>query len=170
MRPLRLGQLVLAISAIVVPMIAIASPAQAATCQYFASAGIKVCGDWNSTIEYHSDVEYAKTSSWTWSVTRLDSTIRITSVKVRTGGFSSCSAHWSGCSVIKLSPKQVSRATTGTVNTLPEWGTGKWGQIDGAYNFQMSNLQITWCHGTTCKTETTSNIGGGQVEVPNLMS
>lgn len=141
--------------------------AQAASCQYFAFSGIRVCGTWNSTITNVNDLEYAKTSSFTWSVTRLDSTLRITNVSVRTGG-ESLPGPWSkvtGWHVIKV----YSRAATGTSVITPSWA-GRWGRMFGEGNYQMSNLTLTWCHGTTCKTVTTENVGGGNTDFPNPVS
>jgi hypothetical protein len=145
-----------------------APSASADTCQYFAGYGVKVCGEWNATVTTGRGVTHAKTSSFRWTVSRLDRTVRILDVKVRTGGLSNCWSGWSGCTRFNKIAV-VSRAATGTTYTAPSWA-GRWGQVQGVNNFQMSNLTLTWCRGTTCKTVTTANTGGGTTDVPSLTS
>lgn len=139
-----------------------AQPAQAAQCASFASYGISVCGSWNAVEEVNGGILYAKTSSFSWTVSKSDNQIAITSVKVRMGGMSRCSASpgWSGC--VEFNNVQLlSRATSGTVKSVPSWA-GKWGLVQGTANYQRSNVDITWCRAGTCHTETTPfSLGDG---------
>lgn len=141
-----------------------ATTASAATCQAFASYGIKVCGEWNGSVTDQSGIEFAKTSSFQWTVTRSDPTLRIVSVTVLMGGLSACSTGWSECRNFEVR-QQVSRAPTGTTYNVPSWH-GEWGQISGPSRYQQSNLSIRWCHGTDCVTDTTENIGPGSTDMP----
>lgn len=139
------------------------APADAATCQWFASYSIKVCGTWNGEVMTASGQTYASTQSFTWTVTKgSQAGLRILSVSVRMGVWSRCYGGWSGCQVMFYN-NTVSRATTGTVNSYPSW-RNRWGSIDGYPNFQMSNLTIRWCFGTSCTTDTTANIGVGSTQ------
>lgn len=144
-----------------------AEPASAATCQWFASYSIEVCGTWNGEVTTASGQTYARTYSFTWTVTRgSQAGLSILSVSVRMGVESRCIGGWSGCQVMQYN-NVVSRATTGKVNSVPVWAN-RWGAIEGTPNFQLSNLTIHWCYGTHCETDTTVNIGEGSPEPPDL--
>lgn len=135
--------------------------ADAATCYTMASFGLKACGTWNANVISYNSQSYAQTSNFTWTITRLDSTIRINWIHVREGANSRCySDSYPGCSTFAVSGKDYALPGTGTHSVGPAWGN-KWGHISGFAQYQMSSVLINWCHGSNCTTSQTGNVGGG---------
>lgn len=143
------------------------APAQAAgSCFPVAAHGVEVCGVWNGTVQNVNGSDYAKTSNFTWTVTRNDRQIKIRNVKVVVSGLSRCSAGpgWSGCDKIELDTREYDRAATGTTRTNPYWGSDKNGLVTGVNNYQRSNVKLQWGRGDgPWQSVTTGSIGQGKL-------
>ena len=137
--------------------------ADAAQCQYFAASGIKVCGSFTQNVTGYNGIEYTQSSRTTWTLTKLDSTLSISNVKIRILGYSSCVGGYPLCSTFNNNNRYSAGVGTWYVTTFPF--ANKWGSTSGNLNAQIARLEFTWCRRGSCVNETSLIVGRGSYSI-----
>ena len=139
-----------------------AAPAQAASCYEMASYGISICGSWNGNSTSYAGYDYAQTTGWSWTVTKPDPQVAVTSIVVTIAGRSACRAvpNWGACSTFYTN--QTWARSLGGSTMHPSY-TGLWGLVTGSAEYQSSHVTVRWCRAGTCYTQQTGNITVGSI-------